>query len=167
LKLTYNGIRFRGGDILLVKPFCDYILYGVDLPGHLAVKISAEVIPCHRITDHERTLLEGEAMTWSYIPPHVIRLGQMGGTAAEHLFVRYVFVKNYCFYVVIFQRSMQSQTLHKCFASFTDALPDTVFLDVAKKAVTLRVSGIDALDKYSDTALSLAEKWAAYVGKKG
>jgi hypothetical protein len=167
LKLSYNCLRFKGSDTVWLKPFSDYILYGVDYPGHLGVKLGVEVLRCHKITEEERKYMDGEVKAWLYLPPHVIRFGQIGGKAVGDLLVRYVFLKNYCFYIIIFQRSIGRRAVRKSFTQFSSVFPDVVFLDFLKKAATIKISNTDALDRYSDTARALADKWLAYVAKKG
>lgn len=167
LKLSFNCQRFRGSSTGWLRPFSDYILYGVDSPGSIGVKLAVEVLPCHKITEQERQRFEGEAKTWEYLPPHAIRLGQIGGQVSECLFIRYVFLKNFCFFLVMFSRTTEHRLLRRAFDQFSSALPEAVFLNFEKKAVTIKVSKATAVDRYADTGALLADKWRTYVAKKG
>lgn len=165
LKLSYNCLRFKGTDIEWVKPFISYILRGEDYPDHLGMKLGIEVVRSHRITDEERKYLNGEAKGWVYLPPHVIRFGQIGGSASDGLICRYVFLKNYCFFIVIFQNLIHGQEFDRKLSQFSGALPDVTFLDPEKDMVEVSISSTDALDRYTDSAMVIADKWAEYLSR--
>jgi hypothetical protein len=167
LKLTYNCLRFKGSDTAWLKPLSDYVLYGVDYPRYVGMRLGVEIVRCHKITEEEREFLDGEAKTWTHLPPHVIRFGQLGVQGADQLLIRYVFLKNYYFYIIEFLCITGKRSIRAALNLLSSALPDLVFLNVEKKAVAIKVSNTDTLDRYLDTAMALTDKWSAYVAKKG
>lgn len=88
LKITYNCLRFKGKDLNWIEPFSDYILNGRTLPSNRGVKIGVEVVPCHKIKERERKYLPEEASDWRYLPPHMIRIGQIYGLDSSRIFSR-------------------------------------------------------------------------------
>lgn len=111
LKITYNCVRFKNEHANWLRPFRDYILHGVDFPGHLKLKLGVEVIPCYKIQPHDRKHLPPELVNAEYLPPHMIRMGAVQGLSHERVFPRYVAVNNYMFVVVIFSKKLGKHSL--------------------------------------------------------
>jgi hypothetical protein len=167
LKVTFNCLRFKWQDTEWVRPFSHYILYGADHPANLAIKLGVEVAPCHKIAESERPHLPDESKHWDYMPPHMIRIGQISGMLSSFIFCRYVFVNNFCFYVIVLKRSVAANEIRTALKQFRGALPNVIFLDSHVKAMTLKVSSITAMDKYQDTANTLMDKWHEYIREQG
>jgi hypothetical protein len=166
-KITFNCLRFKGQDTDWLTPFSDFILYGADYPANLGVKLGVEVTPCHKITESERILLPEESKAWEYIPPHLIRIGQTSGLPSKRILGRYVFINNFCFHVLIFQRPIGAREFRNARAHFSTACPDVTWLDFHGKSATIRVSSTDTLARYADTATGLINKWADYLNGNG
>lgn len=167
LKVTFNCLRFKGQDTHRLIPFSDYILYGVDYPGTLGIKIGVEVLPCHKIADHERESLPDTLKESDYLPPHMIRIGQIIGLTTERLFARYVSINNFFFHLLIFKRSMPTSEFQTAVRTLSTQCPNVVFLDTHSSTVTVKVSSTDTMTRYADTAATLIDRWREFERGQG
>jgi len=186
LKVTFNCLRFRGEGVgyfepfsdyarkrgwdanpaaygvAWLRPFADFILYGVDYPSSLGVKFGVEVTPCHRIRADERHLLPQEFKNHEYLPPMTIRMGWEPGIPSRRILVRFVSINNFMFHVFILKRPFPAQEYQAALNHFSAACPDVTFLDPHTKSTTCRVSSRSALDTCRDTYVALFKKWTEY-----
>ena len=165
LKITFNCLRFKGEKTQLLRPFADYILHGVGFPPEYHVKIAVEIVPCHKITDNEKAYLPEVSKDWEYLPPHMIRAGEVCGISDGDIFVRYIFINNFCFYCIIYPQEILPDQLRAASRRLLSACRSAVFLHRCKTAVTIRVSSTSALDRYTDTATTLVNKWTEYLNQ--
>jgi hypothetical protein len=163
LKVTFNCLRFKGDDTRWLKPFSDYILYGVDHPTGLDFCLGVEVTRCHKITKADRAALPPDAKAWQYIPPHTIRIGQLQSReiASDFVSARYISLNNFFFYLIIGKRRADAFSAIPTF--IRHALPHVTLLDPATAAMTLKVSSVTALMRYEATGLSVMNKWLEYM----
>jgi hypothetical protein len=166
LKISFNCLRFKGEDVHWIEHFRHYILHGTDFPPHHRIKIGIEVVSCHRITEKERARLTGEAKNWKYLPPHMIRMGNVYGVFSDDVFARYVFVNNFYFYCIVCRETGAPEKLRTAMKRLSSACPSVLFLHPHKTAASIRVTDTSTADKYADTAAMLSDKWAEHL-KKG
>lgn len=166
LKISFNCMRFKGEDASWIKHFRQYILYGTDFPPHYRIKIGTEVVPCHRITVKERASFTGESRDWKYLPPHMIRMGDIYGIPSDDVFARYVFVNNFYFYCIVCGEPSAREKLRTAVKRLSSACPSVLFLHPHKTFVTLRVSDTTNMEKYADTAAMLSDKWVEHLKKE-
>ncbi|MBI5583326.1 MAG: hypothetical protein HY892_05855 [Deltaproteobacteria bacterium] len=162
-KLTFNCLRFKGEDARWIEHFKEYILHGTGFPAYYRIKIGIEVVPCHRIMEKERASLSGESKTWKYLPPHMIRMGNICGISGDDVFARYVFVNNFYFYCIVCPEPDAQEKLKVAMKRLRSTWPSILFLHPHKTSMTLRVSDDSIIKKYSDTAAMLSDKWAEYL----
>jgi hypothetical protein len=88
-------------------------------------------------------------------------MGSLRGIPDRLVLARYVFLNNFCFYLII--RRRDSAEFSTVLRFFRHARPFASVLDPRVAAVTLKVSLSTSLTMYEDTAMSLMDKWIEYV----
>ncbi len=164
LKITFNCMRLKGNDVIWISHFKEYILHGTNFPPHNLIRIGVAVFPCHRITKIDRKKLNGESKNWKYLPPYMIRVGSGYGSFSDDVFVRYVFVNNFHFFCIACRGVSVPQKLRTAMNNLNSVYPSVFYLNPHKSSANLRVSAVDCLSIFSDTALMLSDKWAEFQG---
>ncbi|MDR3459986.1 MAG: hypothetical protein P4N60_21375 [Verrucomicrobiae bacterium] len=95
----------------------------------------------------------------------MIRIGQIAGTGRS-IFGRYVFINNFCFFLVIANQSASRNDLKEVRRQIRISCPGIVFLDPHVKQVKISVSSVTAMDRYKDSALAQMDKWHEHLQKQ-